>query len=1011
MTPSEQVVQQMLAEDMPPLPAGHPRLDGKVHRFGPQKKGWYVAREIVLKSGKVVLSGAFGFFQGENRNTIKFKMDGERMSDVDRAEYVRKQREQEKKEQEEREREIELAANRAKGQWRESCDVSIGQLHPYLVKKCVSPYGLRVNERGQLLIPMWSEGGIGARLMGCQKIDASGVKTYNKGMDKIGVGFAYGFDGVAAVPVIAIGEGYATCASVHLGAGLPFVSAFDAGNIIHVARAVRAAYSSAHLLFLADDDYLLLPRFIERLREDFKVSCGAEIAIDGQSHDVIADDGETVTVTAWWRTCSEGLEYIEADMRKGRISRHYTYKNAGVTACRAAARDVGNASVVAPVFEHRDGQKWTDFNDLHVEQSLDAVASQINAAVARVFVPVEKVTEASGTTNAFHQAAQQLHEDSPSQNDALFDQAVSIVVQNQRASISLVQRELRIGYNRAARLIEEMEVKGIVSPMRSSGGRDVVGVSTPSHLSLVVSTDSPAPLCDVVPDFLHVLVEDFSSPPPPSDEGAEVVGLVPLKWALRHCALIQGSTDVWDSINQVRMKKTAFLAMVGKATAKVWESHEDRRSISPRNLPKLIRGVAKTTGGAGEDNIVWMLDRYTLLYGTKTIWDADKCIIVNYDALLLARGDLATRWLSHPLRREIDHDKLVFDPTEKADLTTHINMFEGFKIKAVHDFEKASKALRLLESLCATEENSSEVFEWVLKWLAYPLQHPGAKMQSALLFFGEKQGTGKSLFFEGIIKPIYGKHGATGNQTQLDANYSAWRSQKLYVLFEEILSRQDKYSSFGLVKHLITGRDTPITQKFKDDRFEDNHLNVVMLSNEFQAVPIEPEDRRFEVVESKQPLDDALRLEVTAALEDGLVEAFYDFLLRYPLDGFNPHTKPLMTKSKQRMIEFGRPDWEVFFLEWSAGNLNAPYCTCLATDLFLVYEKFCSLYNFRALSIKKFSELILGRLERDRQWITLGVKKKKLLTIFHVPDDGKQTHSKNCEDFRKAAGIKDEDQC
>jgi DNA segregation ATPase FtsK/SpoIIIE, S-DNA-T family len=58
--------------------------------------------------------------------------------------------------------------------------------------------------------------------------------------------------------------------------------------------------------------------------------------------------------------------------------------------------------------------------------------------------------------------------------DAMYDQAVAIVLQNRRASISLVQRHLRIGYNRAARLLEQMEKSGIVSAMTSSGNRDIL---------------------------------------------------------------------------------------------------------------------------------------------------------------------------------------------------------------------------------------------------------------------------------------------------------------------------------------------------------------------------------------------------------------------------------------------------------------------------------------------------------------------------------------------------------
>ena len=60
------------------------------------------------------------------------------------------------------------------------------------------------------------------------------------------------------------------------------------------------------------------------------------------------------------------------------------------------------------------------------------------------------------------------------ESDALYDQAVQVVLKNRRASISLVQRHLRIGYNRAARLLEQMETSGVVSPMQSNGNRDIL---------------------------------------------------------------------------------------------------------------------------------------------------------------------------------------------------------------------------------------------------------------------------------------------------------------------------------------------------------------------------------------------------------------------------------------------------------------------------------------------------------------------------------------------------------
>jgi S-DNA-T family DNA segregation ATPase FtsK/SpoIIIE len=58
--------------------------------------------------------------------------------------------------------------------------------------------------------------------------------------------------------------------------------------------------------------------------------------------------------------------------------------------------------------------------------------------------------------------------------DPLYDQAVQIVVETRKASISGVQRRLKIGYNRAARLVETMEAAGLVGELQSNGSREVL---------------------------------------------------------------------------------------------------------------------------------------------------------------------------------------------------------------------------------------------------------------------------------------------------------------------------------------------------------------------------------------------------------------------------------------------------------------------------------------------------------------------------------------------------------
>ena len=65
------------------------------------------------------------------------------------------------------------------------------------------------------------------------------------------------------------------------------------------------------------------------------------------------------------------------------------------------------------------------------------------------------------------------------ESDPLYDQAVRIVTETRKASISGVQRRLKVGYNRAARLVETMEAAGIVGELQSNGQREVIAPPPP----------------------------------------------------------------------------------------------------------------------------------------------------------------------------------------------------------------------------------------------------------------------------------------------------------------------------------------------------------------------------------------------------------------------------------------------------------------------------------------------------------------------------------------------------
>ena len=66
------------------------------------------------------------------------------------------------------------------------------------------------------------------------------------------------------------------------------------------------------------------------------------------------------------------------------------------------------------------------------------------------------------------------------EQDELFDQAVAFVTESGKCSTSSVQRKLRIGYNRAARLVEAMEAAGVVSPPAHNGSREVLAGPPPA---------------------------------------------------------------------------------------------------------------------------------------------------------------------------------------------------------------------------------------------------------------------------------------------------------------------------------------------------------------------------------------------------------------------------------------------------------------------------------------------------------------------------------------------------
>jgi hypothetical protein len=229
-----------------------------------------------------------------------------------------------------------------------------------------------------------------------------------------------------------------------------------------------------------------------------------------------------------------------------------------------------------------------------------------------------------------------------------------------------------------------------------------------------------------------------------------------------------------------------------------------------------------------------------------------------------------------------------------------VNLFYGMPMKP--DPEKScAEILELLLYLCGDEE---AVFEWVLKWIAYPLQHPGAKMQTAIVMHGE-EGAGKNLFWE-VVRTIYGPYGSVITQNELESQFNTWATRKLFMIANEVVSRSELREHKGRLKNYITEKELQINEKLLPLRTEENHMNFVFLSNETQPLALDRTDRRYLVLWTPPAKPPDFYAKVGAELEGGGAAALYAYLMALDLADFSPHAKPIMTQAKRNLIEISK---------------------------------------------------------------------------------------------------------
>jgi putative DNA primase/helicase len=450
-------------------------------------------------------------------------------------------------------------------------------------------------------------------------------------------------------------------------------------------------------------------------------------------------------------------------------------------------------------------------------------------------------------------------------------------------------------------------------------------------------------------------------------------------------------------------------------------------SIQVRNMVKeAVRETKRETKAKPEKQkpqrpVDWdaFFKRFTLIYPTDTVWDAVERKIVKIAHVKIAFGDgVVKAWLDSPSRRMVMQEQVVFDPSEKCPEEC-INLFNGIELKPVAG--ACTKLLELLQHLCGeADQDQCPVMDWVLKWLAYPLQHPGAKLETAVVMHGAAEGTGKNLFFR-AVRAIYGEYASLITQAELESPYNAWISQRLFIIANEVISRAEMKHHVGKLKNYITESPLPIRDLYMPLRYEDNHMNAVFLTNDLHALQISPGDRRYMVIRTPGGLTREYYNDIVAELAAGGAAALYQKLLELPLGDFDEHTKPLLTPAKEDLIEQSYNSAQFFQAQLKNGEIgDAPYGPCLVRDLYELYLGWCPRVGHRnPLPLNRFSHEFMAmngvrRIDKarvvdperpeEKSLVRSLLRQKAIFVMGARPEDKEESawHDEGVAKFREA---------
>lgn len=362
------------------------------------------------------------------------------------------------------------------------------------------------------------------------------------------------------------------------------------------------------------------------------------------------------------------------------------------------------------------------------------------------------------------------------------------------------------------------------------------------------------------------------------------------------------------------------------------------------------------------DSFDELLKRFALVYGQGgTVFDRHEHCLLSISDMRDAcvRRDLHRFWAESPDRAIVRVAEVGFDPA-CTDPAITCNLWAGWPTKAKAG--KCDKLLELLRYMCSAERDPQALYQWVLRWIAYPMQHPGAKMRTTVVVHGP-QGTGKNMFFEAVLA-IYGAYGRIIDQAAIEDRFNSWASRKLFLIADEVVARSDLYHVKNKLKSFITGDRIRINPKNMAEYEEANHVNLVFLSNEAMPVVLEEGDRRHCIIWTPEKLQPEFYAGVLAELNNGGVAALHDFLLNLDLGEFDQGTLPPLSDAKAKLVDLSLDSTSRWFYAWQRYELEPiGYGPCLSLHAYEAYRIWCTRQGLRIAPLPK----LLSALERHHK--------------------------------------------